>query len=120
MSRPSEQLRGRTAFHDPTEVHHLGALAQVPHHTEVVRDEDQRQAEAVTQVRHQLEHRRLHRDIERRDRLVGDEHRRLERQRAGDPDTLALTTRELPGVGVEEARWQPHGVEEFGGAGIDR
>lgn len=120
MRRPSEQLCGRTAFHDPTEVHHLGAFAQVPHHAEIVRDEDQRQAEAITEIRHQLEHRRLHRDVERRDRLVGDEHRRLERQGAGDPDTLALATRELPGVGVEEARWQPNGVEELRSAGLDR
>jgi hypothetical protein len=37
-----------------------------------------------------LSHLRLHADVERRHRLVGDEQLGLERDRAGDADALAL------------------------------
>ena len=40
---------------------------------EIVRDEQQRQAEAALQVGEQVEDLRLHRDVERRDRLVADD-----------------------------------------------
>ena len=45
-------------------------------------------------VGEQVEHLRLDRDVERRDRLVEDEHLRLGRQRARDRDALALAARQ--------------------------
>ena len=64
------------------------------HHAEIVRDEQHRQAEPVLQVEQQVDDLRLHRDVERRDRLVGDDQRRIERQRARDADALALAAGE--------------------------
>ena len=49
----------------------------------------------------QVEHRRLHRDVECRDRLVGDQQVGLERKRPRDADPLALAARELARVRVE-------------------
>ena len=68
------------------------------------------------QVLEQVEHRRLHRDVERRDRLVGDEELGLERERARDADALALAARELPRVGVERARAQADELEQLRGS----
>ena len=48
----------------------------------------------VADVGQQVEDLRLDRDVERRDRLVEDQHARLGRQRAGDRDPLALAARQ--------------------------
>ena len=56
----------RPAVHDGDAVRHLGDDA------EVVRDEQQRQVELAPQVAKQIENLRLHRDVERRGRLVGN------------------------------------------------
>ena len=55
------------------------------------------------QVLEQVEHRRLHRDVERRHRLVGDQHLRLERERAGDA-RRAGAGRPRTGAGARRAR----------------
>ena len=44
---------------------------------------------------------RLHRDVERRDRLVGDEQLGVEHQRARDADALALAAGEFVRIAVE-------------------
>ena len=49
---------------------------------EVVRDEDVRQVELVLQVVEQVDHLRLDRDVERRDRLVRDDQLRVQGERA--------------------------------------
>ena len=66
---------------------------------QIVRDEQVGQAEPLLQVEQQVDDLRLHRDVERRDRLVGDDEARVERQRARDADALALAAAE----GVREA-----------------
>ena len=48
----------------------------------------------------QVEDLRLDRDVERGDGLVGDDELRLQRERAGDPDALALAAGELVRVAV--------------------
>ena len=63
-------------------------------------DEDERQAELALQVAQQVEDLRLDRDVERGDRLVGDDQLGLQRDRAGDADALALAAGELVRVAV--------------------
>ena len=46
--------------------------------------------EIALQVGHEIQHLRLHRDIERGHGLVGDHQRRLQHQRARNRDALAL------------------------------
>jgi len=57
---------------------------------EVVRDEQVREVELVLQVLQQVEHLGADRDIESADGFVEDDQLGVERQRAGDADTLAL------------------------------
>ena len=82
------------------DIHHRDAVAELLHDAEVVRDEEVGEPELVAEVGQEVQHLRLHRDVERGDRLVGDDQARVERQRAGDADALALAAAE----GMREAR----------------
>ena len=86
------------------------------HHREIVRDEDVGEAEAPLQVAQQVEHLRLDRDVERRDRLVADDQLRLDRERAGDRDALALAAGELVRIALREARLEPDQLQQLGDA----
>ena len=57
--------RGRGDLDDAAEIHHADAGRHVPHHGEVVADEQIGQPEPVLQVAHQVEDLRLHGDVER-------------------------------------------------------
>jgi hypothetical protein len=72
-------------------------------HAEVVRDEQHPRAVARLQVLDEAQDLRLRGDVERGGRLVGDEQRRLEHQRHGDHDALALAAGELVRVGLDHA-----------------
>src|SRR5690606_34883322 len=61
----------------------------------------------------ELEHARLHRDVERARRLVGDEEPGLERDRPRETRTLALATAQLVREPVAEALRQLHRFEEL-------
>ena len=86
---------GRADLADLAEVHDDDAVADVLHHREVVRDEDQREAVALLHVLEQVEDLRLHRHVERRHGLVADDQLRLGDDGARDRDALALATGEL-------------------------
>ena len=66
-------------------------------------DQDQRQPELLAQVLEQLEDLRLHDDVERGRRLVGDHQRRPAGERERDHHPLALPARELVGVAARRA-----------------
>ena len=70
------------------------------HHRQVVGDEDEGDAELALELVEQRDHLRLDRDVERGDRLVGDDQLGLERQRPGDGDALALAAGELVRVAL--------------------
>ena len=66
------------------------------------------------QIEQQVQDLRLHRNVQRGDRLVGDDQARVDRQRARDADALALTAAE----GVREALHvlgaQAHQLQQLG------
>ena len=68
---------------------------------QVVGDEEVGQAELLLEVVEQVEDLALDRDVERADRLVADDELRVERQRPGDADALALAAGELVRVAVD-------------------
>ena len=65
------------------------------------------------QVAQQVEDRRLHRDVERRHRLVGDQQRRRDRQRAREADALPLPAGQLVRVAEAQLGAQADRVEEL-------
>ena len=100
-------------LHHAAQVHHGHAVGDVAHHREVVGDEDVGEPQLVLEVLHQVHHLRLHRHVERRDRLVADDDLGVQGQAAGDADALALTTGELVRVAVDVLRVEAHQVDEL-------
>ena len=98
MLRRREQLRRLAHLDDPSQIHHRDPAADVLDQAEIVRDEQVGQLQSLLQFHQQIHDLRLHRDVERRHRLVGDDERRVQRQRAGQPDALPLSAAELVGV----------------------
>ena len=108
-----EELVRAAELDDDAEVHDRDAVGDVVDDAEVVGDEDVRQVEVVLQVVEQVDHLRLDRDVERGDRLVGDDQLRVQRQRACDADPLALPARELVRVAVDVIGRQPDHLEQL-------
>ena len=97
---------------DAADIHHRDTVGDVLDDREVVRDEEVGEVELVLQVLQQVERLRLHRDVERRDRLVGDDEARVERERAGDADALALAAGEGVRIAAHVFRPQPDAAHE--------
>src|ERR1017187_8529741 len=100
VARQAVERVARRQLDDLAEVHHRDPVAHVAHDCEVVGDEDHRQAELALQLAQQVEDLRLDRDVERGDRLVGDDQLRLQRPRAREPHPPTPTARELVRVAV--------------------
>ena len=77
------------ALDDPAGVHHRHLVGHLGDHAEIVRDQDDRHAGLLLQVAQQVEDLRLHGDVERGGRLVGDQQVGLAGQRHGDHHALA-------------------------------
>ncbi len=78
----------RGPLHDPARVHHLHRVAELRHDAQVVGDQDDRGAPLGGQPLQQVEHLRLGGHVQRRGRLVGDQHVRVVGQGHGDHDPL--------------------------------
>ena len=95
------RARGRSDLHDLSQIHHRDAAADVLDEPQIVRDEQIRQLQLLLQIHQQVDDLRLHRHVERRDRLVEHQERRIERQRARQADALPLSAAELVRVSLE-------------------
>src|SRR4029453_2187326 len=71
------------------------------------------QRELVLELLQQVDDLRLNGDVERRDGLVGDDEVRIDRQRPGDPDPLALPAGELVGGAGAGVGREPDGLEQL-------
>ena len=88
------------------------------HQPEIVRDEQAGERESRLQIQQQVDHLRLHGQVEGRDGFVGDEHRRIERERAGDADALALPSAQRVRMSRRQRRIQADEIEEALHAGL--
>lgn len=93
-----EQLDGGRLLDDPAVAHHDDAVGDVGDDAHVVGDDEDAHAGALLQLAHEVEDLGLHRDVERRGRLVGDEQLGLRGHRHGDHRPLPLPAGELVGV----------------------
>ena len=100
VQRLPVQVVGGAELDEAAEVHHADAVGDVADDGEVVGDEHQREVEAILEVDEQVDDLRLDRHVERRDRLVGEDDVRLDGQRPGQTDALALAAGELVRVAV--------------------
>ena len=116
MAGVAEDLRPAAGLDDLAEIHHRDPMADPLDHRHVVGDEEIGEAEFRLQLAEKVENPRLHRDVERRDALVGDDDLRRERQRAGDADALALAAGEFVRMAAHVIGRQPDAAEEVGDA----
>jgi hypothetical protein len=109
-----EQSRLGCELDDAAQVHHAHVIADMAHHGEVVGDKQVGQPLATLQILHQVEHLRLHRDVEGRRRLVAHQEFRFGGERSRDRDPLALATGELMRVLLDIGGRKAHRAEQFG------
>ena len=98
---------------DLAEVHDRDPVREVPHHGEVVGDEDERDAELACEFLEQVHDLRLDRHVQRGDRFVGDDQLRAEGEGAGDADALALAAGELMRVAVVVLGVEPDDLQQL-------
>ena len=103
------------ALDDLAGVHHQHLVGDLGDHAEIVGDDQDRHAEPALQVAQEVENLGLDGDVERGRRLVGDQQRRLARQRHGDHDALAHAARQVVRIVVDalRRRGDPHQFEHF-------
>ena len=102
MLRLCQQRPAAALLHDFPVAHHQHAIRQLGDHRQIVADQQQRVAVA-TALRQQLQDLPLHRHIQRRGRLIGNQQRRTGRQRGGDQGALALPAGKLVRVACQTA-----------------
>src|SRR5699024_698802 len=109
----AHDLRGLADLDEVTVAHDGDALGDPFDHRQIMADEQARESVFLLQAFEQVEDLRLHRYVERRGRLVGDEQLRPQGQSAGDADALTLTAGELMGVPVAHRRRQLDRFEQL-------
>ncbi len=100
VQRPQEEILRGGELDDLAEIHHRDPVGDVADDGEVVRDEEIGEVELLLQLDEQVQDLGLDRDVERGDRLVGDDELRLQDERAGEADALALAAAELVRVAL--------------------
>ena len=116
MNRRAIQFCRRCNLHDLPQIHHGGAIANVAHHREVVRNEEIGEPKTLAQLSKQVEDLRLHAHVERTHRLIRHHKIWVESECTCHTDALTLPTRELMGIPLSEAWVQPDQFEELSNA----
>ena len=99
-----EDLPHRAGLDDPAAVHHRDPIGDLGDHAEIVGDQDQAHAGLGLELLEQRQDLRLHGDVERGRRLVGDQDVGAQRERHRDHHALALAARELVRIVVGAPR----------------
>ena len=89
------------------------------HDGQVVRHEQIGHAQSPLKVHQEIEDLRANGDVERRDGLVADDQRGLQRQGPRDDDALALPAGELVRVAARMLRPQAHRQQQFADAAFE-
>ena len=107
MQRVGVELVARRQLHHAAQIHHRDAVGDVFDDVQIMRDEQVRQPHALLQIVREVDHLRLNRHIQRGDRLVADDELRLDGERAGNADALALAAGKLVGKRLACSRFSP-------------
>src|SRR6056297_2156673 len=113
--RRAIDLLGGAVFDQLALVHDADIVGDEVDHAQVVRDEQVGQPELLLQVQQQVEDLGLDRDVERRDRFVADQELRVDGERAGNTDALALAAGEFVRVAAEVAAAQADLFQQIAG-----
>ena len=100
----AEQLVARAALHRLPVAHDQDPVAEAQRLAEVVGDEDHRLADLAVQADDLVLHVAADERVERRERLVEEQHVGVAGQRPGEADALLHAARQLVGVGAPRSR----------------
>ena len=101
MQRVLHHVAHRADLGDPAGIHHRDAVGGLGDHAHVVGHQHHRGAVVAAEALDQRDDLRLHRDVERGGRLVGDDQFRLGADRQRDHDALAHAAGEFVRIGVD-------------------
>ncbi len=113
MAGIAVEVDGRCDLHQFPQVHAPHLVTYVLDHGQVVGDEEETQVHLPLQPGDEIEYLGLYRHVQRRDRFVGDDEFRVQRQGTCYADTLALAAGELVGVAVQYLRTHADDVEQL-------
>lgn len=114
MAGPLEDLLGGAGLDRTAEVDDAHPVRDVPHHRQIVRDEEVRESQLGLEPLEQVEHPGLYGHVERGHRFVEHEQVRFDGERSGDPDALSLPTGELVREAGGVRRFESDLGEQFG------
>ena len=120
MPRPIEDRLGRSALDDAAEIHHRDAAAHRADDREVVADQDIGEVEGLAQAAEQRQHRRLHRHVETRRRLVQDDDLGMQGEDARQADAPLLAAGNLVRIEIEMRVGQPDRFQDAANALLAR
>src|SRR5687767_11813342 len=104
----AENRLARADLDDLSEVHHGYAVADALDHRHIVRYEEISELHACLEIKHQVDHLRLHGNVKSRNRFICDDDARLKGECARDADALPLAARKLMRETVGHVRRQSH------------
>src|SRR5579875_2519874 len=116
MKRTSEDCLPVRELDDRAQVKHCDAIAEVLGDGKVVDNEEIRQRQLRPQVAQQVQHLRLDRDVERRDRLIEDNELGLQNKGSRYAYPLPLPPRELVRLARHLDLRDPDELEELRGS----
>jgi hypothetical protein len=104
MQGTAQQLGGRTVLDDAARIHDDDAIREPRHDAEVMADQHHSGPVVVAHLAQQPHDLRLHRDVERGRRLIGDHELRFAQQAHRDGDPLAHAAGQLVRILAQPAR----------------
>ena len=116
MPRTTKDRLGGAELDQLADVHHGDPIADVLDHRKIVGHEEQGQAQTLLELEEEIQHLRLHRDVQRGHRLVGHHEPGLGCQGPRDADPLALAARKRVRKAVHVLGAQTGQLEQRGHA----
>ena len=115
MQRLAQQLALRCLLDDAPGIHDGRGIASLRHHAEIGRDQDDGKAQPIAQIEQQSQDLRLHRHVQARGGLVGDQQLGGAGKGESDQHPLAYAAGELMGkpIILVARVGQPHLAQPF-------
>ena len=102
-----------SGFHHVSQIHDADPVADMFHHAQVMGNKQVADSLPLLDILEKIDHLRLDRHIQRRDRLVADDKIRLQRQRPCNADPLSLATGKLMGISADMVRLQTDSLQQL-------
>ena len=113
VTRVLEHRWLRTDLDQTSQIHDPNEVRYAFDDRDIVADEEEGQPQVGLQTCEEIQNLRLHRDVERGNRLVGYDEARMGRDRARNRNALPLSSGQFVRILVEETAREIHAVEEL-------